>query len=181
MTPENQNFAFCPECGKQTVSYIKGRHWVCAECGFDLYNNVAAAVGLILVDRDGKALFVKRAKAPRQGFYALPGGFVDPGESGEEAALRECREETGLVLEGVRYLCSFPNVYEYKSIVYTTCDMFFTGSLSQDLKFPEALRGDPQEVTGFGVFPVTTREDIAAIPLAFPSAVKALETYLLRG
>lgn len=56
--------------------------------------------GLVL--RDGKVLLVRRAKEPFQGCHALPGGFVEYGESTEACVVREVREETGLETEVLR-------------------------------------------------------------------------------
>jgi ADP-ribose pyrophosphatase YjhB (NUDIX family) len=179
MTADNQNFAYCPECGRQTVSYPRARHWVCASCGFDLYNNVASAVGVIVADDAGRVLFIKRAKEPRKGFLALPGGFVDPGESAEEAVVRECKEETGLVVRDVAYLASFPNTYEYKTVGYVTCDLFFTATALDTAHIEKNLRAQDGEVTGFE-FRNVTAETIRTIPFAFPSAEKALRVYLAR-
>lgn len=55
-----------------------------------------AAVSTILVD-GSRVLLVKRANPPAQDLYAFPGGRVDDGEALEDAALRELREETGLI------------------------------------------------------------------------------------
>jgi 8-oxo-dGTP diphosphatase len=52
-------------------------------------------VGAVIV-RDGKALIVRRAHEPRKGEWSLPGGHLDLGESLEDAARREVKEETGL-------------------------------------------------------------------------------------
>ena len=63
-----------------------------------LYRNpVFGADGIII--QDGKVLLVKRANEPFAGMYALPGGFMDHGETSEEAAVREVEEETGLRTE----------------------------------------------------------------------------------
>ncbi len=56
--------------------------------------------GLVL--RDGKVLLVKRGREPFRGCHALPGGFVEYGESTEDCVVREIREETGLETEVVR-------------------------------------------------------------------------------
>ena len=93
----------CPLCGKSTLEYVNSRHWVCGHCDFDLYNNVAAAVGLILYTEDNGVLLEKRAKEPQKGFLALPGGFIDGDESAESACVREVKEETGydVILESI--------------------------------------------------------------------------------
>lgn len=56
------------------------------------------AVDAIIVLQEGIVL-IRRDRPPYEGCYALPGGFVEPGESVEEAVCREAREETGLELE----------------------------------------------------------------------------------
>src|SRR5574344_516940 len=172
---EGNKFTFCPQCGgRQIETMMNGRKWRCPDCGFDLYNNVASAVGIVIENDRGEVLFEKRAKEPRKGFLVVPGGFVDPDETGEEAAARECMEETGVRPECVRYLCSFPNTYEYKGITYKTCDMFYTA------KLPEAYTLHPQksEVAGVMWLPVRCASDIEKIPLAVESAKKTLLLWL---
>jgi 8-oxo-dGTP diphosphatase len=53
-------------------------------------------VDCVVFDRAGRLLLIRRANSPFKGAYALPGGFVDVGETVEKAALRELREETGI-------------------------------------------------------------------------------------
>ena len=53
---------------------------------------------------DGRILVVRRANPPSQGRWSIPGGRVEPGESVEDAARREVREEVGLVVELGRLL-----------------------------------------------------------------------------
>ena len=48
---------------------------------------------------EGGVVLIKRKNPPFQGCYALPGGFVEIGESTEEAVVREAKEETGLVID----------------------------------------------------------------------------------
>lgn len=167
------DFGFCPRCASRRIQNVGMRKWLCPECGFDLYNNVASAVGLVIFDDRGRLLLEKRAKEPRKGFLALPGGFVDPNETAEEACFRECREETGVLPQSVRYLCSFPNTYEYKEIVYKTCDLFFEAVLSSG-----ELKGQEGEVLSFEWRPASTKEEIDAIPFAFESARKTLHYWL---
>jgi ADP-ribose pyrophosphatase YjhB (NUDIX family) len=59
-------------------------------------HKVAAGV---IVERDGEVLLVRRRMNPRKGLWSFPAGFVDFDEAPAEAAVRECREETGLQVE----------------------------------------------------------------------------------
>lgn len=176
----NNEFNFCPNCGTDKIKYVDNKKWFCSECGFDLYNNVACAVGVIFYDNFGNVLFEKRAKNPRKGYLALPGGFCDRDETAENAIIRECLEETGVKPNNVDYLCSFPNDYEYKDIHYKTCDLFFTAELEnknmKDLIYE--LKGQESEVESFCVCKVNSASDIENIPLAFPSAKKALTEWI---
>jgi 8-oxo-dGTP diphosphatase len=54
------------------------------------------AVGILLLDENDRLLLIRRARPPAAGKWSVPGGKVELGESLEEAALRELREETGL-------------------------------------------------------------------------------------
>ena len=177
-------FTLCPMCGGKNISYINNRKWFCSDCGFDLYNNVAAAVGVVIADSSGSILLERRAKDPRKGFLAFPGGFVDQDESAEHAAQRECFEETGIKPAEVAYLCSFPNTYLYRDITYKTCDMFFTAELPPGIgsisALIEKLHGQQTEVLGFESVHIASEQDIAAAPLAFDSARKTLSCWLMR-
>ena len=172
---KENRFNFCPQCGSRRIETLMGgRKWKCPECGFDLYNNVASAVGVIILNDKGEILLEKRAKEPRKGFLALPGGFADPDETAEEAVVRECIEETGVKPSSVRYLCSFPNTYEYKSVCYKTCDLFFTATL------PSGFTLTPQqgEVDAFVWKKIASAEDVDDCPLAFDSAKRTLLLWL---
>jgi ADP-ribose pyrophosphatase YjhB (NUDIX family)/GNAT superfamily N-acetyltransferase len=70
---------------------------VCPACNFIFYRNPVPAVGVV-VALDGKVVMVRRRYEPRAGCWALPAGFMELGESAEEAAIRECHEETGLLV-----------------------------------------------------------------------------------
>ena len=176
------DFKLCPMCGSKKIENHNNRKWLCPDCGFDLYCNVAAAVGVIICDGEHNILFEVRAKNPRKGFLALPGGFVDPDEKAEEAIVRECREEIGAEIKNVRFLCTNPNDYEYKGIAYKTCDMFFTAELAGSFKNMDelilSLHGQESEVQAFTSCKVESMEDIKKIPLAFESARKTLEEWV---
>ena len=176
----DNNFNFCPRCGGKNISYQDNRKWGCADCGFKLYNNVAAAVGLVMTDENGNVLFEVRAKEPRKGFLALPGGFCDPDETAEHAAFRESKEELGIEPLEVKYLCSFPNIYDYKNIRYKTCDLFFTARMpeSKAKSLIDEMKIQETEVLSLCVKKINSEKDIDELPLAFESARKTLKFWL---
>lgn len=124
MQPLISPIRYCPQCASLALSWPSAKHFRCNDCGFLLYLNVAAAVAAI-IECQGKILFGVRKNEPQRGMLDLPGGFVDPGESVEQALRRELQEELGLALRSADYLFSYPNRYEYCSIIYDTLDIIF--------------------------------------------------------
>ncbi len=92
--------SFCPRCGRALeAAEVEGRvRRICPGCGFILYQNPVPGVG-VLVEMDGGIVLVRRGQPPFAGSWALPAGYIEADESAEAAALRECREETGLQVE----------------------------------------------------------------------------------
>lgn len=66
-------------------------------------------VDCVVFDRAGRLLLIRRANPPFKGRYALPGGFVDIGETVEAAALRELEEETGIEGKIIRLIGVYSN------------------------------------------------------------------------
>lgn len=176
------DFKFCPMCASKNIKCEKNHKWFCPDCGFDLYNNVAAAVGVIICDKYDNILFEIRAKNPQKGFLALPGGFIDPDESAEQAAIRECTEEIGVKIDNVKYVCTNPNTYPYKNIEYKTCDIFFTADLPSEFdtidNFIKSLKAQKSEVQGFKSCCVKSKDDVGKLPLAFESAIQTLKNWI---
>ena len=91
---------FCPHCsGLLAPKMIDGwERLVCQECGFIFCINPKVAAG-VLIEDDGRVVLVRRGIEPHLGSWTLPAGFAEYGETIEETAIRECREETGLKIE----------------------------------------------------------------------------------
>ena len=66
--------------------------------------DVVPCVGAIIIDRAGRLLLIKRGHEPGKGLWSIPGGRVEPGETDEQAVIREVREETGLVVQPGRLI-----------------------------------------------------------------------------
>ncbi len=162
-------FTYCPQCGKESLIFENNRKLHCPECGFSLYHNIAAAVSVLVKSEKGY-IILKRGKEPASGMLDLPGGFIDPEESAEEACHREILEETGLRIENLNYLGSAPNIYPYKGVTYNTCDLFFTAEcLEADFRRQEE---EIEEIL------FLKKEDIKIDRFAFDSVKYFLNHYL---
>ncbi|MEZ5115097.1 MAG: NAD(+) diphosphatase [Candidatus Nanopelagicales bacterium] len=97
----------CPICGTETVLAQAG--WVrrCPEDGSEHYPRTDPAVIVLVRDPDDRALLGRQARWP-EGWFSTLAGFVEPGESAEQAVRREVAEEAGVVVGAVAYLGSQP-------------------------------------------------------------------------
>ena len=98
--------AFCGRCGSQTELAANERARGCPSCGATYFPRINPAV-IMLVERDGKMLLA-RNKLFRGPFYSCLAGFVEPGETLEEAVAREVFEEVGIEVQGITYFASQP-------------------------------------------------------------------------
>jgi len=95
---------FCGACGAPTLPHATSRSRVCSACGLEQYPRVAPAM-IVAVERGDEVLLARGAHFP-PGVYSTLAGFVDPGESVEEAVHREVHEEVGVRLDNLRYFAS---------------------------------------------------------------------------
>jgi NAD+ diphosphatase len=97
---------FCANCGAPTVAREAGYVRVCPVCGSQHHPRTDPVVIMLVTDGD-RALLGRQAQWPT-GRYSALAGFVEPGESLEEAVAREVREEAGVWVADVRYRSSQP-------------------------------------------------------------------------
>ena len=103
-----RNTKYCGVCGapmRMDTDISKK----CTECGKEIWPQLATAV-IVLIHRGDEVLLV-RAKNFRTDFYGLVAGFVETGETLEEAVAREAMEETGVTITNIRYFGSQPWPY----------------------------------------------------------------------
>jgi ADP-ribose pyrophosphatase YjhB (NUDIX family) len=110
---------FCSSCGTEVTWVIpegdnRERH-VCLnpECATIHYSNPRIVTGCLPIHQD-KVLLCKRAIEPRSGFWTLPAGFLENGETIEQGAIRESREEAkaNLEVEHLYTLFDLPHIHQ---------------------------------------------------------------------
>jgi NAD+ diphosphatase len=98
---------FCGRCGAPTEEAPGERARRCPACGLLAFPRLAPAV-IVLIERDDGAALLARNRTFPLPMYSCVAGFVEPGETLEEAVRREVREEVGVELAEVRYVASQP-------------------------------------------------------------------------
>ena len=106
---------FCPYCGQRVSEKSLGKwvHGYCSQCDMIHYENPLPAVAVLVLNHRNQLLLVKRSVEPAKGAWCLPGGFIEIGESIEEAVLRELEEETGIKGEIVSLVDFFSQKSQY--------------------------------------------------------------------
>lgn len=163
---------YCPSCGKETLQWDGEKKWNCPSCNFNLYNNVAGAVAVV-IRCENEIFFTRRNQEPKKGKLDLAGGFIDPKESAEHSCKRELFEELQLDVDTsmLKYLTSLPNVYQYKEIDYNTIDLFYEYTVPE--KFQVSL-----ELAEISETVWISMKDISIDDLAFDSQKIFFNEYL---
>jgi NAD+ diphosphatase len=106
LTTWDHDHRFCGRCGGPTRRSDTDRTRTCIACGHGAYPRLSPAV-IMLVERDGQALLGRNAHFPVP-FFSTLAGFVEVGETLEEAVAREVKEEAGVSVTDIRYFGSQP-------------------------------------------------------------------------
>jgi ADP-ribose pyrophosphatase YjhB (NUDIX family) len=120
---ELEDWTFCPRCRNELEG--DSARLGCPGCGFVVYASSKPTAGALCVD-DRRVLLVRRAVAPFQGFWDIPGGFLDEGEDPLEGLRRELKEETGLEIEPEHFLGIWMDRYGGDSTAEATLNLYWT-------------------------------------------------------
>lgn len=105
-------YRFCPRCGGQLdlrrLKATEPERLVCEKCSFIFYLDPKVVAGTIFTIED-RVVLLRRGVEPAMGRWVFPGGYVDRGESVQDAAIRETKEESNLHVR----LRSLLDVYSY--------------------------------------------------------------------
>jgi len=102
----HRNQRFCGTCGGSTSARHAGHQLVCEGCGKLLFPRIEPAVIMLVSSPDGRRCLLGRHRGAAADAYSTLAGFVEIGESLEDAVRRELTEEAGVRVTSVRYLAS---------------------------------------------------------------------------
>lgn len=114
---------YCANCGTVTLVVRAGWGRSCLHCGAQHFPRVDPVVIMLAQHGDGDTAKVLVGRQPQfpTGMYSALAGFVEPGESIEEAVSRELREEAGIAVSGVKYIASQPWPFPSQLMVACIC------------------------------------------------------------
>jgi len=161
LNPALEDARFCPRCGNPAnVDFPRSIR--CKTCGYGAFYNPKPVACTIPADDDGRVILLRRGFEPHRGRWSMPGGFVDLGESVEDAARREAKEELGLEIELERLIGVYSHADDRHVVV-----VYAARTRSRPSPSEEAL-----EVGAFAPNTIPWQE------LAFDSDERALRDYL---
>jgi NAD+ diphosphatase len=126
----HQRHCFCPKCGARTKLMDAGYRRLCDNCNSEHFPRVDPVV--IMLATEGEACLVGRGKLFPQGMFSALAGFIEPGETIEQAVRRELMEESSVKVGEVSYYATQP--WPFPSSLMIGC---FAKALSRDFKVDE--------------------------------------------
>ena len=120
---------FCGRCGVPLNTKLTERAKECPQCDLLHFPRLAPAI-IVLVER-GNELLLARSRHFMPGMYSVLAGFVEPGESLEEAVVREVREEVGIEIKDIKYFGSQPWPFPHSLMIGFTAS-YAGGEISLD-------------------------------------------------
>jgi len=153
---------FCGRCGGTMEEVEEEVLQRCPHCGFSTYPRISPAV-IMSVVRDGKILLGRAPRFPG-GIYSVLAGFVEPGETLEQAVAREVREEVNIEICDIRYVASQPWPFPHSLM------LGFTARYADG-----EIEVDNRELEDAGWFSPT---DMPRLPSRISIARRLIEMYL---
>ena len=111
---------FCGRCGSETRTHSIERAKECPKCG--LLNFPRLAPAIIVLVRRGREMLLARGRRFTTAMYSTLAGFVEPGETLEEALMREVKEESGITVKDIRYFGSQPWPFPHSLMIGFTAN-----------------------------------------------------------
>ncbi len=153
-----RNTVFCGRCGSRTLPEQGGYRMACPGCGLQHFPRTDPVV-IMLVHHQGQALLARGTRFPGRRLFSALAGFIEPGESAEEAVAREVFEETGISVRSIRYHSSQPWPYP---------NSLMLGFLAE--AEDPALKLDPNEIAEAHWMTPHALRDPAALDMELPGA-----------
>ena len=143
INPTLEDLRFCPRCGEPPRIDFP-RSLQCDHCGYAAFYNPKPVAGAIPREPDGRLWLLRRGFDPSAGLWTFPGGFVDLGESVEDAARRETMEELAVEAQ----LTGLVGVYSRPQdrVVLVVYDATLTGEPRPTSEAPEVRAFAPDEI-----------------------------------
>jgi ADP-ribose pyrophosphatase YjhB (NUDIX family) len=135
---------YCPRCGDHTEPMPGVGAVKCTSCLSRWYATPKCAVEVALFDEDNRLVLTVRDIEPQRMKLDLPGGFVDPQETAEEAVMRELTEElhvTAKQISDLRYITSAVGNYEFEATSYDVLTLQYTANVTGMLKPGDEISG----------------------------------------
>jgi len=164
LNPALEEAKYCPRCGEPaTVDYPRSIN--CPHCGYGAYYNPKPVAAAIPVTTSNEIVLLKRGFDPGKDLWTFPGGFVDLGESVEEAARREAQEELEIAIELTRLVGVYSRPEDRVVLIVFAATTTQVPRTTDEAPEVEAFKPD----------------DIPWQELAFWSTTNALKDFLARS
>lgn len=154
---------FCGRCGTRTITKPNERAKECPRCGLQNFPRLSPAI-IVLVERDHQILLARSHRSTQM--YSIIAGFVEPGETLEEAVAREVWEEVGITVKDIQYFGSQPWPFPNSLMLGFTAK--YAGG---------EIRIDPTELADAGWF---TPDNMPQIPNRISISRRLIDWYLTK-
>ena len=159
----DKNHQFCSRCGAVTVHQSNDFQRECISCGLSFYPRISPSI-IVRIKKEDHILMARSPHFP-EGVYSLIAGFVDVGESIEDAVHREVKEEVGLQIKNLSYWGSQPWPFPDSLMLAFTAD-YASGEIIME----------PNEIEDAGWY---THDNLPGLPsTALSIAMKLIDEFV---